>query len=433
MQIQLSNPARRPGVRETVRRAARADQRGFALLSVTMLMLLALTLGAAAMLYTVLDLKSTQHYNTGNQAFASTEAGIVYVMNVINDRGVVNVQNEVVNSGLIWTTPTPTPSSLSGYPNATYQVTSVVSGPTPATDAIVTMTGRAALSAKRVIQVGIKRGKLSAGPGALHLSADTAFGTFNGNSMVIDGNNWNLQDITTNPPIAVLDPSIAARPAISTRNDTVNAQVTTSLSGLGTIIGMGTPPSVWTTAAASTADLQRFVNDILAANSGGGVCPTSGPKDSWLPGPCNTPPGPGCGIHCVKLTNGNATHGQDFWGTYTPTSQVPNITYVYDNSAKIAGGSYGAGVLIFTGDADFQGSFSFCGWVLFLNPSSNGLKVGGNPTIYGEVLSPLPAFDSGGSISIKYSQNCLIAADSAGINTNGNLPHPVVISSWSEQ
>jgi hypothetical protein len=410
------------------------DQRGFALLSATMLLLLALTLGAAAMLYTILDLKSTEHYNTGNQAFASTEAGIVDVMNTINSRGVINVQNEVVNSGIIWTTPTPTPSTLSGNSNATYQVTSLVSGTNVLTDAIVTLTGKAALSAKRVIKVGIKRGRLSAGPGALHLSADTAFGTFNGNSMIIDGNNWSVSDITPNPPVAVLDPSIAARPAISTRNDTVNNQVITSLSGQGTITGFGTTPSVWTTAAASTADLQRFVNDILAANSGGATCPTSGPKDSWLPGPCSSgPPGPQCGIHCVKLTNGNATHGQDFWGTITPTSSIPNITYVYDNSAKIAGGSYGAGILIFTGDADFQGSFSFCGWVLFLNPSSNGLKVGGNPTIYGEVLSPLPAFDSGGSISIKYSQNCLIAADSAGINPLGNLPHPMVITSWSEQ
>src|SRR5262249_29559232 len=178
MQIQLKSIASGATAGASRRRSPRADQRGFAMLSVTMLLLLALTLGAAAMMYTQLDLKSTEHYNTGNQAFASAEAGIVDVMNTINARGVINMQNEVVNSGIIWTTPTPTPSTLSGYPNAQYQVTSLVVGPTPATDAIVTLTGKAALSAKRVIKVGIKRGKLSAGPGALHLSADSAVGTF---------------------------------------------------------------------------------------------------------------------------------------------------------------------------------------------------------------------------------------------------------------
>ena len=71
------------------------------------------------------------------------------------------------------------------------------------------------------------------------------------------------------------------------------------------------------------------------------------------------------------------------------------------------------------------------GWVLFKNPGANGITIGGNPTIYGTVWSPLPAFTGGGSITVKYSQGCLSAADT--INGNSNLPHQVTVTSWAEQ
>ena len=41
--------------------------------------------------------------------------------------------------------------------------------------------------------------------------------------------------------------------------------------------------------------------------------------------------------------------------------------------------------------------------------------------------------NGGGSIIIRYSQNCLNIADSACINGTGNLPHPVSVMSWAEQ
>ena len=384
------------------------NQRGFALLSVFMLLLLGLALGAATMLFTLLDFKSTQHFATGNQALAASESGIFDAINTINTRGVVNVANEVVNGGLI---PTAT-TTMNNYSNVNYQL-SIVSGTNTATDAILTSTGtQTSLSAQRIIKVNLQRDKLRGGPGALHLSNDVASGSFAGNSMTVDGNNWNVTFMDANSTTAVLDPSVATHPAISTRNDTVSTQVVSSLAGQGTITGLGSPPSVYTTASASTADLLKIANDILSANGASSGCNrTTGGKEYWLPGPCGSgPPSSQCGVHCVKQTNGQGGTS-DLWGSYA----VPNVTYVQDATAKITGGSYGAGILIFSGDAWFGGSFNFCGWVLFLNPSSNGLVIQGNPTIYGEVLTPLPTFTGGGSITVKYSDNCLTKADAAGI------------------
>jgi hypothetical protein len=396
------------------------------MLSALLLLVLTLTLGSATLLYTLLDVKSTQHYKTGNQAFAAAEAGVLDVINTIDTIRVVNFQTDVVNSGIIATALT----TISGFPSVSYQVTSLVSGANPATDGILTVTGNAQLSAQRVLTVGLQRGGLSGFPGALHLSNDSAVGSFGGNSMTIDGDNWTLTDLVNN--VAVQDNSLCdpagscPRPAISTRNDTVTTEVVTDLAGLGTVTGLGAPPSVFTTSAASTADLLRFVNDILTANGAPNGCSGhSGNNDFWVPGG-NGP----TGVHCVPLTKGNQGNHTtpDFWGTLAS----PQVTDVTDTTARLAGGSTGAGILIFEGDVNFQGNFTFCGWVLFKNPSANGITIGGNPTIYGTVWTPLPAFTGGGNITVKYSQNCLLEADSAGGNPNGNVPRPIVITSWAD-
>ncbi|HEX7407465.1 MAG TPA: hypothetical protein VF515_07410 [Candidatus Binatia bacterium] len=398
----------------TPRRQVVEKEQGFALLAVLLLLMLALTLGAGTLLYTLLDLKSAQHYETGNQAFAAAEAGLLDVINTIDTRGVVNFKTDVIDSHIISTLST----AVSGFPNVTYQVTGLVSGTDPATTGVVTVTGNALLSAQRVIQVNVKRGDFVAGPGALHLSNDSAVGSFSGNSMTIDGNNWLVTDLT---PTAVLDQTWPARPAISTRNDTVTTQIVTALAGQGTITGLESTPSVMTTAAASTADANRFINDILTANGAPSGCNQNNNKDY-----------PVGNVICVPQTQGHKGNAES-WGTMTN----PQVTYVTDPNAKIAGGSVtstGAGILIFGSNTiQFNGGFVFCGWVLFQNPNPNGgISVGGNPSIYGTVWSPLNAFDSNGNITIKYSHNCLGEADSAGSGGGNNLPHPLQITSWSE-
>jgi len=379
------------------------------MLSVLLLVLLGATVAAATALYTLLDLKSTQHYSTGNQAFGAAEAGLLDVINTINSRGIVNFRNDIVTSGIIPTTLT----TVSGFPNVTYQVTTLTSGANTATDGIATITGKAPLSAERVLKVSLQRGGFLAGPGALHLSNDSAVGTFSGNSFRVDGNNWAI-DTATSPPTASLDPSVPARPGISTRNDTVTDALTNGLSSgqKANVTGLGfttspLSPSVETTAAASTADMLRMVADIIAG------LPANGP------------------LALNQISSGNLAAPKYQWGT----AAQPLVTELTNSSPKIPGNVEGYGILIVDHNIELAGTMNWYGWVLFKNPASDGIKVGGNATVYGSIWTPLPAFSGNGNITVDYCEMCLSTyADRAGngASNGGYTPHPVTVTSWTE-
>jgi hypothetical protein len=164
-------------------------------------------------------------------------------------------------------------------------------------------------------------------------------------------------------------------------------------------------PSVETTDAASTADILRLISDIQAG------LPANGP------------------LALNQLNSGNLNNAN--FGT----AAQPLVTELTNSSPKIAGNVTGYGILIVDQNLDLQGTMNFYGWVLFKNPSSGGIKVGGNATIFGSVWSPLPAFSGNGNITIDYCQTCLgTYADQAGNGggNNGYMPHQVVVSSWQE-
>lgn len=373
----------------------KTDERGFAMPWVILLLLLALTLGAATSRGSLLDVQSTQHFVYGNQAFAAAEAGFAWSLNAINSRGIIDFKNDVVDSGILPTAIT----ALDDWARATYQI-AVTSGTNTKSDGIITITGRSSLSAERVLKITVVRSQFLAGAGALHLTNDSAVGTFSGTSFSVDGNN--------HLPDGTLDPSVPARPAVSVRNDTVRD---TLVNGLSTgqkqdMLGLGyssspLTPSVFTTASSSTADVQKLITDILAANAG------------------------------QVVTIGSAQPAKAGLGTLA----VPQVTELTNSSPKIAGGSTGYGILIIDNNIDFLGNFEFYGWVLFRNPSTGGIKVGGSVGIHGTMWSPLPTFSGNGNISLQYCQTCLTQyADRAGngASNGGNLPKPIVVTSWSE-
>jgi hypothetical protein len=413
-------PRRPAGARRL--RPSNAD--GFAMVAVMVLLLLAFTLAAAAKFYTVLDLKSTQHYSTGNQAFAAAEAGLLDVINTIDTRGVINFQNEIVNSNLIPVSTTPT--TFSGFSNVSYQVTGWSS--VSATGGTVTIQGNAPLSALRTLKVALTRGGFTAGPGALHLSNDTASGGLSGTSFLVDGNNHTVTtDASGNVTGVTLDTSgtVPARPAISTRNDTVTSSIVNGLSSgqIPDLQGLGynsstSTPSVETTSSASTADILRMVQDILSNNGASSGCGT---------GNNNNKVG---NVQCIGKQN-VGSGGQGTNAISLGTAASPQITELTNSNAKIAGGSTGFGILIVDQNVAFNGNFTFYGWVLFKNPDSNGITVGGSVNLNGTVWSPLPAFSGNGNIAIDYCKDCLSSyADPAGSGTN--LPRPIQIASWSE-
>jgi len=382
-------------MKRIARRFREAGEQGFAMPWVILLLLLALTLGAATSRGSLLDVQTTQHFVNGNQAFAAAEAGFAYSLNAINNRGFIDFKNDVIDGGMLTTTQT----ALDDWPRATYQI-ALASGADTKSQGIITITGKSSLSAERVLKITVAKSAFIAGAGALHLTNDAAVGGFSGTSFVVDGNNHN--------PDGTLDPSVAARPAVSMRNDTVrdglvNALTSnqkTQMQGLGYSANPLTP-SVWTTGAASTADVTRLISDILASNVGK--------------------------VNTISKANLN----QSDLGSLAS----PAVTVLTNSSPKIAGGSTGYGILIVENDIDFLGSFNFYGWILFKNPSTGGIKVGGNVGIHGTMWSPLPNFSGNGGITIQYCQACLTQyADRAGNGSSngGNLPKPVVVTSWSE-
>lgn len=362
---------------------------------VILLLLLALTLGAATSRGSLLDVQTTQHFVNGNQAFAAAEAGFAYSLNAINNRGIIDFKNDVIDGGMLTTAVT----ALDDWPRGTFQI-AVASGADTKSQGIITITGRSTLSAERVLRITVSKSSFIAGAGALHLTNDTAVGSFSGTSFLVDGNNY--------LPNGTLDPSVPPRPAVSVRNDTVRDALVSALSanqmmkmqGLGYSANPLTP-SVWTTGAASTADVTRLIADILAANVGK--------------------------VNTISKANLNQSD--------LGSEASPAVTVLSNASPKIAGGSTGYGILIVENDIDFLGSFNFYGWILFKNPSSGGIKVGGNVGIHGAMWSPLPTFSGNGGITIQYCQTCLTQfADRAGNGSSngGNLPKPLVVTSWSE-
>jgi hypothetical protein len=389
----------RPCVRQKVTPSSQRDkwlrdQRGLAMVSVLMLVLLMFTLGGATLLYTLLDHKSTQHYVTGNQAFGAAEAGVLDVINTVNSRGIVNMELEVVKSNLISRSLT----SMNGFSQISYQVTGLASGTDASNQAILTVTGKAPLEAERTITVNIQRSGFAGGPGALHLSRDTAVGELSGASFDIDGRNHLLTGTVD------LTKTVAEHPGISTRNDTVKNSLVNLMTdnqklkvqGLGYSESPPTP-SVVTTASYSTSDLQTLVSLILSRNNG-----------------------------AINKISSRTINQQEDLGTFL----VPRITRLTNDSPKIAGGAMGYGILIVDQDVEFLGNFTFTGMVLFNNPSSNGIRVGGSVIVNGSVWSPLPTFQGNGNMAINYCDACLRIADSVGNAGGGNVPSPVDVTQW---
>ncbi|MFQ5666772.1 MAG: hypothetical protein ACE5I7_10120, partial [Candidatus Binatia bacterium] len=161
------------------------SQRGFALLSSFLLLILLLVAGAGSLLYATLELKSTVHYKTGNQALYAAESGVIDAMRAINTVGVIDFQKHVVNrwDTLFGLAVKAMPSDV----NVKYQVTASADGNDPANRGALTVKGFAASQARRTIRVDLRKGNLAV-PGAIYLANDQTDSTFSGNAFDVDGN-----------------------------------------------------------------------------------------------------------------------------------------------------------------------------------------------------------------------------------------------------
>lgn len=374
---------------------------GYALLSVCLMLLILLTLGAASTVYTTLDLRSTAHYDTGNGAFAAAEAGVLHAVSTMNEMGVLHFERDVVERwSTLYGTATKTVPSL---PALRYQVTVASDPAAPALAGTITATGLASLGARRAIRVTVRRGLFTGSPGAIYLAADGVTSQFTGNAFEINGND---HDVFGDPV-----PSGPIKPGIATRNDGVNQTVSNSLNNTqkDNVKGQGfswspLTPSVLPTGGPSVSDLDQIVSHLLS-----------------LPGTVTT---------AQKNFTGNSTFG---------TIAQPRVTHMTNTDVTLAGNASGAGVLITDGSITISGSLDFVGWIIVrgatvINASGStddSTFVLGNATILGSLWTGHLDIKVGGSAIVDYCDACLRLVDALDA-ANGATPRPMQVVAWQE-
>lgn len=386
------------------------DQRGAALISTFLVLVLMLTLGSAAMLHSVQDLRSSTSYNTGNQAFYAAEAGLLRALSVINEPGVVDFQADIVNR---WGTRfTPNPMTLPGSPQLSFNVQVLPDAGAPRTQGALVATGLAPANARRIIRLSVQRDGSAPGrgQGALYLAADSIASQFTGNAFSIDGRDHN--------PNGSLVSGGVEQPGIATRNDAVTSGVVGTLNNQqkDNVKGLGfspspLTPSVVTTGGPGIADLNQIIPSILANNS-------------------------------VVTSSASNLNGNQTWGTL----DNPQVTHLTANQVRIRanGNASGAGILIVDGSLTINGGFDFVGWVIvrgktIINDGTDSVQqselddgstvLTGNATILGSLWTGDLVVKVGGSAIAHYCSTCVDLADAAG---GGGVPKPVRVVSWEE-
>ena len=385
----------------THQRALLCNSRGFSLLSTLLLLLLLATIGSASILYSVLDLKSTTHYKTGNQAFFAAESGILHALSSINHIGVMDFQQDIASR---WDTVYgPSSKAIPNYPAITYTVSVAADAADPVNAGTITARGYAPLQAQRAIRVKVSKAGNGQGIGAIHLAADQVGTNFVGNSFMVDGNDHDQ--------FGNLVPGGIAHPGISTRNQDVTNGVVNSLNNqqLDNVQGLGfstnpLTPSVETTGGPSTTDLNRMMNDILGKS---GVVTD--------------------GTH--NFNNGTTTT----FGTLA----APQVTHLTNTDVTVNGNITGAGILIADGSVDITGSIDFVGWIIVhgdtiihTQTADDGTTVLGNAIIKGSLWTEDFDVKVGGSAIVDYCDWCMTLAGATG--GGNNYPKAMQVRSWEE-
>jgi len=395
---------------ELTDKARRRKQSGAALVMTMLILLVFLTLGAGALLFSALDLKAATSDHTGHQAFFVAEAGIQRALNSINHVGVIDFTNDIANC---WSTCPGTRTAVWGsdphvmsadFTSLQYSVQVVADATDPTRKGTLTSTGVGMKNSRRTIKVSLVRGPVGGTPGAVYAASDAVNPQFSGNSFLVDGNDYDL----TGTQVA----GGSQKPGISTRNDTATSSVTSALnsSQQNNVLGLGytsNPPtaSVMTTSGPSLGDLNQLITDLLAK-----------PHVNWTSDQINA-------------------------GDVLGTLDSPQITYLTQDDTKVQatgnGHASGAGILIADGSLTINGTFDFVGWIIVRgsttignSTSNDGTITVGDANILGALWTGDFNIKIGGNANILYSS---AAMQLAGASGGGNsTPAPMLITSWQE-
>lgn len=379
-----------------------ADQAGFAMAGLLMVVLLLAAVGMFSVAHTALDTRSTAHYDTANRAFFAAESGVLHALSEINGPGVIHFQSDVVNRWGLYMG-----DELLTMPNdakSGYTVSVTADATDPRGRGVMTAVGSGPLLARRTIQINLRKGALTGVPGTIHLAADdNVTAQFSGNAFTVDGNNHNRWGNTVNDGKII--------PGISTRNEDNASEVVQSLSNnqKDNVKGTGfstspLTPSVLPVGGPGIDDLDQFVADLLTN-------PT------------------------LVTTSTRNFNGNDVFGTMAS----PRVTYMTNPDVRLNGNAEGAGILIVDGSITINGTLDFLGLIIVrgdtiinatADPDDQTIVLG-NATILGSLWTGNLAIRVGGSAAVQYCFECLSMVDTMGGQT-GLIPRPMQVASWGE-
>jgi hypothetical protein len=379
------------------------NQNGAALIASFVLLVIMLTLGSAALMSSTFELKSTNHFNTGNQALYAAESGVLDALSIINTNGVADFANDIIPK---WGEKFGTePKTLIGYPDYTYMVTLAADPDNPALEGMITSVGRAPSNARRIIQARIQKSTIGRGRGALYLAADEVTPTFSGNGFLVDGNDHDQ--------FGALNPDGIVEPGVATRNDDVTGAVKTALDAdnWDNVVGLefsADPPnsSVVTTNGPDIVELEEIITEMLA--------------------------NPSVVVEDAARMNGNAVYG---------TVDSPQITHMTAEKYMITtnGNASGAGVMIVDGSIVINGTLDFVGWIIvrgdtIMNESTadDTTTTLGNATIQGSLWTGDLVVKVGGSAILNFCEFCINLVDDVPQSGTGYLPRAMIMTSWAE-
>lgn len=408
---------------------------GFALFGTLLLTILSITLGAAAMVYSAIELRSTSNYKQANASFAAAESGVVHALTTINRRMVKDFRRDIQDDWdsstvLLGSAVTP----MQGNANRDYQVlVRAMSGDTDDQGFIVSR-GRALLGARRIVSLRVVRSGIRSAPGAIFSFEEGPVDhTFNGNSFNVDGHDWRIDPSATgnDPPWGnspSLNPQGRLVPGLTTQTADNRDEALRSLSddqrdnidGLGfQATASGTTPSILPTGGPGEDDILTIMNDILARTP---ACPDAngdGVSDSTADTEC-----------VFESDNANINAADLPLGT--PDNPVI-IRLSRAGGVRINGNWTGYGILIVDGPLDVNGTMNFTG--LVLARSGFDSHATGTANILGSFWTGTGNLTVGGNTDIRYSSEALDLADRAGVpvfGNNGNLPSLVTVVGWIE-
>jgi len=373
------------------------DQKGYALLSVFLLVLIIGGLVGAGLLGTRLELQSTKNLVAANQAFYAAESGLLHSLSVINGMGVTDFQSEIVERWEDRDLFGSARKEMPGNPSLRYEVQVTADETAPGDRGRLTVTGYAGPRASRTLEVRLCKGPLLPA-GAVHIFRKSSCGTFRGNAFRIDGTDHERDGSACN---VSGDPRRGCQsdpvPGVSTRDeDTARCVEDALLQEQGdNVVGAGGEPSIVRIGGPDSAELLMLADSILSNPS------------------------------VVRSAAPFVTETMSLG-----TLEEPQITHLTgDGTVKLVGNASGAGILIVDHDLQLSGNFAFLGWII----TRGELSVLGSVSVLGSIWTGAFNMVAGGSTSVEYCSACLDMLDRLPGTDAGNFPHLMQVCGWAER